>query len=116
MQKHVTRINRLTSEPSEHSIGNMRAITHKFLVSDMVDIPNKLNRVFVDQFNGLTTVQDNSSTGRYTATQDGITAAHSQERTSGMVEIETDPKVIERLKETINWSVAQELLPGVLKI
>ena len=73
-------VNMLTIAPSEHSIGNMHAITQKLTVGDMIDIAKKLNIMFVAQFNGLKIVRDSSATGGYKATRDGLTTACRKEK------------------------------------
>ena len=105
MRSDVRLPHRLTSETSEHSIAHMQAVTHEFTMLDLISIINKKNRTW------FAMTQDNLRTIRaiYEATEYAATASIGQESATvptGTMQIETDPNVIDMLKEN-NWSVSR---------
>ena len=49
MRSDITRVHRLTSKSSEHSIGNLRAIKKEFTVGDFIHMMNKYNHLWIAQ-------------------------------------------------------------------
>ena len=119
LRDNVIRPDRLTSEPSEHSIAHMRGIIREFTVNELISIVNKIGRLWTAMFHSnLSCVRSQNSAGGYTATIDSGTGDSSKNVNlpSGHVKIEHNPSKLDTLKAMEDdWSVAKclwsELMP-----
>ena len=116
MRSDITRVHRLTSEPSEHSIGNLRAIKREFTTGDFIHMINKSNRLWISlSRSNLRHVRQQENVGGYAATM-AVHTATQEVLSGGPISIETNLEVISALQETTDWTVVGCLWPEVRKV
>ena len=128
MQDDVIRPDYCTSEPSEHSIGNLRMMMREFTVNDLISMISKIERMWHAMFtSNLLMVRLKSETDGYVATIDASTNISNHIGNpkrkkeillhSGPVKIDTDPSIIDMLKKTNpEYSVANVIWPQLIDV
>ena len=102
----------MTSNPSKHSMANIRAIKCEFIIHNLIHLIQKIDWIWVVATDGLKTSRDVYKTGGYADTLEFSlnTNNKAQIRTNkGSVNIETDRNKIGMLneEEELGWSVVK---------